>query len=197
MQSPKGKATEHVNISHPLINFECRLINAATVQVHILFGVAREQFVHLVGELMSAYATRLDAKHPLYEAIHDDMSLSPVNERRVRWCVHVGSDKIGIWEGCPDLAAMYQVDFLISTLASWIVEVPLRWHHWHRRHPRIRTSLPAFWGAPCRQRTREACIVHKVRRPNARGIRRVRRHLALLREAAPRQPVRRPSTTNL
>ena len=84
MPPPMGKATEHVSISHPLPSFECRLINAAAFQVSVPFGVAREQFIHLTAEFMSAGATFLDAKHPLYEAIHDDMSLPPVNERRVR-----------------------------------------------------------------------------------------------------------------
>ena len=77
-------ALEHVNISHPLLNFECRLIDAATFQVNIPFGVAREQFVHLVGEPTSASATCIDAKRPLNEAIHDYTSLPLVNERRVR-----------------------------------------------------------------------------------------------------------------
>ena len=82
------------------------------------FGVGREQFVHLTAEFMSAGAIFLDAKHPLYDAIHDDTSLPLVSERRVRWCVHVGSDKIGIWEDCPDLAVTYQEDVVISTFAS-------------------------------------------------------------------------------
>ena len=79
-----GMALEHVNISHPLLNFDFRVMNAAPFQATIPFGVGREQLVHLVGEFMSAGATFVDAKHPLYEAIHDDTSLPPVNERRVR-----------------------------------------------------------------------------------------------------------------
>ena len=93
-------------------------MNAGPTRNTIQLWVGREQFVYLPDEFISAGATFLDAKHPLYEAIHDDKSLPLVSERRVRWCVHVSSDKIGIWEGCPDVAATYQEDFLISTFAS-------------------------------------------------------------------------------